>query len=228
MPSPSPIALVLGAGPNVGQSVGKAFAAKGYRIALVSRKASDSQDTPDQIHIKADFSDPNSIVDVFSKVKHVLGIPSVVVYNVAAGTPNPPNDPLSRNLADFTKDLIINTTSPFVAAQQAVLNFAELPDSAAKTFIYTGNILNTTIIPALLDAGVGKSASAHFIHSAAEAYKDRGFKFYYCDERLADGKPVYSAVNGEAHAKHYLELAEGKTQGPWLQTFVKDTGYKKF
>lgn len=92
-------------------------------------------------------------------------------------TPNPPNDPLSLQLADFNKDCNINTVSAFVAAQQAVTGFAQLPDSAAKTFIYTGNILNTTIIPPLLDLGVGKAATAHIIQSAAAAYKDRGYKY---------------------------------------------------
>ncbi len=92
-------------------------------------------------------------------------------------TPNPPNDPLSLQLADFNKDCNINTVSAFVAAQQAVTGFAQLPASAAKTFIYTGNILNTTIIPPLLDLGVGKAATAHIIQSAAAAYKDRGYKY---------------------------------------------------
>lgn len=92
-------------------------------------------------------------------------------------TPNPPNDPLSLQLADFNKDFNINTVSAFVAAQQAATGFAQLPDSAAKTFIYTGNILNTTIIPPLLDLGVGKAATAHIIQSAAAAYKDRGYKY---------------------------------------------------
>ena len=91
-------------------------------------------------------------------------------------TPNPPKDPLSLELADFKKDLNINTVSAFVAAQQAAAGFAQLPDSASKTFIYTGNITNTAIIPPLLDLGVGKSATAHIVQSAATAYKDRGYK----------------------------------------------------
>lgn len=98
-------------------------------------------------------------------------------FEAAAVTPNPPNDPLSLQLADFTRDLNINTTSAFVAAQQAALGFAQLPDSASRTFIYTGNILNETVIAPLLDLGVGKSATAHIIKSAAAAYKDQGFKY---------------------------------------------------
>ena len=39
---------------------------------------------------------------------------------------------------------------------------------------------------------------------------------------------MYRDIDGEAHGKFYLELAEGKVQGPWQQTFVKGVGYKKF
>lgn len=82
MSIPSPIILVLGAGPNIGQSVARAFAAKGYRTALVSRKATEANNTANEIHIQADFTDPSSVVNVFSKVKSLLGMPpSVVVYN---------------------------------------------------------------------------------------------------------------------------------------------------
>ena len=94
----------------------------------------------------------------------------------SASTSNPPNDPLSLKLSDFSRDLNVNTLSPFVAAQEAAASFAQLDASASKTFIYTGNILNTAIIPPLLDLGVGKTATAHIIQSAAAAYKDRGFK----------------------------------------------------
>ena len=91
-------------------------------------------------------------------------------------TPNSPEDPLSLSLADFSRDLHINTTSAFVAAQQAALGFEQLPASSSKTFIYTGNILDSTTIANLLDLGVGKSATAHIIRSAAAAYSNKGFK----------------------------------------------------
>jgi hypothetical protein len=91
-------------------------------------------------------------------------------------TMNDAKNPLSLPLADFTRDFIVNTTSAFVAAQQAVLAFEQLPESASKTFIYTGNITNVVPLAPVLDLGVGKSATAHIIQSAAAAYKDRGFK----------------------------------------------------
>jgi hypothetical protein len=71
----------------------------------------------------------------------------------------------------------VNTTSAFVAAQQAAGVFEQLPDTASRTFIYTGNILNSTTIAALLSSGAGKSATAHIVQAAASAYKDRGLKY---------------------------------------------------
>ncbi|KAI9656896.1 MAG: hypothetical protein M1821_003535 [Bathelium mastoideum] len=265
MSSTSPVILILGSGPNVGQNVAQAFAAKGYKVALASRKLKEEESTAEQVNISSDLSDPKSVIEVFSKVKASLGLPSVVVYNgksvsryskpllrnlanilkAGAATQNEEKNPLSLPLGDFTRDLNINTVSAFVAAQQAALSFEQLPDSASKAFIYTGNILNTTTLPPLMDLGVGKSATAHFIQSAAKAYADRGFKyvfvtpialtmklikdrFYYADERKADGSAAYFDIDGEAHATHYVQLAEGKSQGPWQQTFVKGLGYKHF
>jgi hypothetical protein len=94
----------------------------------------------------------------------------------SSATSNDAKDPLGLSLKDFTNDFHVNTTSAFVAAQQAVLSFSALPDSASKTFIYTGNVLNETIIAPLLSLGVGKSGAAHIIRSAANAYQERGFK----------------------------------------------------
>ncbi|OAA61777.1 NAD(P)-binding domain protein [Niveomyces insectorum RCEF 264] len=229
MASTSPVILILGSGPNVGHHVARAFAAKGYKVALASRGVKDEDaKNADQIRISADLSDPLSVKGIFSKVEASLGTPSVVVYNASAGSANDPKDPLSVTLASFSRDLQVNTTSVFAAAQQAVSAFEKLPGHLSKTFIFTGNILNETPIANLTVGGVGKSATAHLIRSAAAAYADRGFKFYYADERNADGSPAYAKINGEAHGKYYAELAEHKSQGPWQQTFVKEVGYKHF
>lgn len=157
----------------------------------------------------------------------------------------PPEDPFALPLTTFTRDMTISVNSAFIAAQQAVLGFAQLPASSSRTFIYTGNILNVALIPSFLHGGVGKSGGAHMMWAASAAYKDRGFKyaigfclcllvksliycrFYYADERKADGSAKYK-VDGEAHANLFWELALAKSQGPWLQTFVKDVGYKDF
>jgi hypothetical protein len=75
------VALILGSGPNIGQSVSRAFAAKGYKIALASRSVKAADNSEDQINFKVDLSDPPTVSELFAKVKETVGIPSVVVYN---------------------------------------------------------------------------------------------------------------------------------------------------
>lgn len=89
MSTTSPIILILGAGPRIGTTVAKVFAAKGYKVALASRKASEANNTANEIHIPSDFADPGTVVDAFSKVEASLGIPSVVVYNGVYRCPEP-------------------------------------------------------------------------------------------------------------------------------------------
>ncbi|KAG4257782.1 hypothetical protein FPRO03_13668 [Fusarium proliferatum] len=227
MAAKSPIVLILGSGPNIGQSVARKFASKGFRVAIASRSQKEADSTDKQLNIKTDLTKPLEVADVFSKVKTTFGTPSVVVYNASAAAFPPADDPLSVSYTDFTNNTAINIHSAFIAAQQAVTGFAQLPESAARTFIYTGNILNVTILPKFLDAGVGKSGAAHMMWAAADAYKSKGYKFYYADERKPDGAPKYR-VDGDAHADLYWDLSQGKEQGPWMQTFVKGEGYKKF
>ncbi|MCJ1401956.1 hypothetical protein MMC11_005173 [Xylographa trunciseda] len=221
----SPVILILGAGGNIGAHTARVFAAKGFKVALMSRTKKPGDD---HLQIQADLSDPQSVAAVFDQVRKVLGPPSVVVHNASAHVPNPPDDPLALSIADLERTLAVNTISVLAAAQQAIRGFAELPPSASRTFIYTGNRLNIEPIAPMLAGGIGKQATAHLIASASEAYKGKRYKFYYADQRKADGAPAYSALDGAAHAELYAELAEREGQGPWLQTFVSGEGYRAF
>lgn len=176
MPSTSPVVLILGAGPNIGKALARTFAAGGYKVGLAARSLKEADSTDNQLNIPSDFSKTDDVVNAFGKVKKVFGIPSVVIYNCSATTFTPADDPLAVPLADFLSERTINIDSAFVAAQQAVSGFEQLPSSAARTFIYTGNVLNVAILPKMLSAGVGKSGAAHMIWSASAAYQDRGYK----------------------------------------------------
>lgn len=81
MPGTSPVILILGAGPNIGQAVARTFASKGYKVALASRSLKEEDSTDDQLNITSDFSNPEDVVSAFTKVRKALGVPSVVVYN---------------------------------------------------------------------------------------------------------------------------------------------------
>ncbi|RFU34005.1 hypothetical protein B7463_g2347, partial [Scytalidium lignicola] len=221
------VALIFGYGPNVGVDVATAFAAQGYRMAVVSRSDKYASSTKDYLQIQADLSDPSSVEDIFSRVVKELGDPSVVIYNASALSMNS-SSPLNQQIATFQSDNNINIVSAYIAAHLAVKSFALLFPDSSRTFIYTGNKLPFMVVRPLLSQGVGKAGAAHLIHYLAEEYKDHGYKFYFADERKPDGDPVYSAINGPAHAEFYIQLTEAKTQGPWNATFVKEQGYVSF
>ena len=88
---------------------------------------------------------------------------------VGAATFSPADDPFAVSFEDYNRDTTINLHSAYVAAQQAVAGFAQLPASASRTFIYTGNVLNVTILPQFLESGIGKSGSAHMMWAASRS-----------------------------------------------------------
>lgn len=75
------VALILGAGPNIGRHVSRALTANGYKVALASRSRSLDENSPGQTGFQVDLSKPSSIPELFTKVKEALGTPSVVIYN---------------------------------------------------------------------------------------------------------------------------------------------------
>jgi len=99
------------------------------------------------------------------------------MYLAGSVTFSPPDDPFAVSLESYRRDMDINTTGAYVAAQQAVLSFKELPPTASRSFFFTGNICNFVALPGFMDQAMGKSASAHMMMAAAAAYKEKGFKY---------------------------------------------------
>lgn len=176
----NPVVLILGAGPRIGASVAEKFAGNGYQVAVASRSGDGTKNDKGYLSLKADFTKPESIPALFDAVKaEFQAAPSVVIYNAAAVTnPSDKDSILSIPGERVASDLNVNTVSPYIAAQQAVSGWETLPKETKKTFIYTGNIMNVSIvpIPLMLDLGMGKSASAFWIGVANTAYSARGYR----------------------------------------------------
>lgn len=79
----TPVLFVLGAGPKIGLSVAKTFAAKGYKVALAARSMQDGVGEDGYLRLQLDLSKTGEVHNAFTRVKEQFGIPSVVVYNGA-------------------------------------------------------------------------------------------------------------------------------------------------
>ncbi|KAM0258471.1 hypothetical protein ACHAQJ_003810 [Trichoderma viride] len=231
MVSQKGIALILGAGSNVGQALSSAFSQAGYKVALVSRSAKESS-SDKQISLAADLTKPEAVPSIFESVRQKFGAdPNVVIYNAAALTP--PSDsknPFTIDINAFEADLRLMNTSAYVAAREAVAGFERLDKALSKAFIYTGNWLNAVTMsnPIFVTLGSGKSAASSWIGAASVYYKEKGYGFYFADERTPKGRAIEGGVSGPAHAEVYLQLAEGKVEAPWHTTFVAGKGIVDF
>ncbi|CAH0045680.1 unnamed protein product [Clonostachys solani] len=225
------VVLILGAGPRVGTSVATAFARDSYKVAIASRSSTGGKTPEGFLSLKADLAEPESIPGLFDAVKKEFNTaPNVVVYNGAALTPPPKEDSLLSVPSEaLASDLSTNTISPYVAAQQAIKGWQTLPKEVKKTFIYTGNKSNVSLmpIPITMTLGVGKSASAYWIGLADTMYSAQGYRFFYADQRNEDGSPAGFGLDGPAHGDFYTRLAKDGNV-PWHATFVKGQGYVAF
>ncbi|KAI5459032.1 hypothetical protein BGZ63DRAFT_361000 [Mariannaea sp. PMI_226] len=230
----SKILLVLGAGKNIGQGVADKFRSAGYRVALVSRSANHGEKTPEgDLTLRADLSDVSSVPPVFAEVKKAFGgPPSVVVYNAATLTaPEDPENLFTVPIEKFEQNLVVLNTSPYIAAREAISGFETLDKDTPKAFIYTGNLLagRTQPVPLYVVLGTGKSAASYWIGSASGIYKDKGYKFYFADERSPEGQGVPSGkLSGKAAGDFYWQLSEEENDIPWFATFVAGKGYVYF
>lgn len=76
-----PVALIIGAGPNSGIAMAKAFAAKGYSLALAARRLTNGTSPEGYLNFQLDLNNPDNVKTLFATVKEKLGSPSVVAYN---------------------------------------------------------------------------------------------------------------------------------------------------
>lgn len=140
-----------------------------------------------------------------------------------------PEKTFSIDLETFQQDLAINTTSAYAAAIEALSSFKTLPTSVPKSFIYTGNILNEGPIEGFLTLGVGKIASAHMLELGDGLFRKENIRFFFVDERMEDGTPMFTGASPQDHADLFLSLAN-KTAGdvPWQITFLAGKGHVDF
>lgn len=80
-------------------------------------------------------------------------------------------------MEDFAYSVNINVNSVYASIHETLKGFEKLPRSVSKTFILTGNALNTTTYFPMLALGAGKAAGAHLIEYAARSYATSGYKY---------------------------------------------------
>ncbi|KAF8183744.1 hypothetical protein K438DRAFT_1724297 [Mycena galopus ATCC 62051] len=226
----SPIAFIIGAGKNIGGHTAAALKAKGYQVALGSRKpVIDEVKKDGYFAVPVDVGNPESVKAAFAQVNKKLGPPSVVIFNAAVSVSPPvPEDPLTLPLEAFKQHTDVGL-SVYAAAQEAVLGFrSETNKDTLKTFIVTGNPLPW--IPATASGWLGlnteKVLKWRLIEILSRAYAKDGFRFHFASLVGENGGVVQPISNfftsGPQHAQVYLDLVTRKDQADWDYRFTLD------
>jgi short-subunit dehydrogenase len=74
------IAIVFGAGENIGAHSVQTFKSKGFKVARVSRSMQE-QESGGILSIPCDLTQPSLVSGVFEKVRKTWGEPNVIIYN---------------------------------------------------------------------------------------------------------------------------------------------------
>ncbi len=90
-PAPLPLAIVIGMGPGLGEALVRSFAAAGYAVAFVARRAAAVSDAEHRLQAEGlavrgyigDAGDPVQMDQVHAAIRSDLGEAEVLIYNAA-------------------------------------------------------------------------------------------------------------------------------------------------
>ncbi|KAJ7857606.1 hypothetical protein B0H13DRAFT_2356882 [Mycena leptocephala] len=218
------IAFIIGAGRNIGEHTAATLKAKGFKVALGSRKPDVDQLKKDgYFPVSVDAGSPGSLKTAFAQVNRELGgPPNVVIFNAATFVAPPvPDDPLTLSVESFKQQTDFGV-AVYAAAQEALQGFrSDIHKGALKTFIVTGNPLPWVPAdkPLWLGLSVEKLIKWRLMEYFSVAYSKE-------QARRRDGglvDPISSFfTSGPQHAQVYLDLITRADQTDWDYRFTLD------
>ena len=119
------VAIVTGAGSNIGQRTVLALLGDGYSVTLAGRRAEALEDMANQtgearsrtLIVPTDVTDPASIKALFAKTKETFGRLDVLFNNAGIGAPGVPLEDLTYEQWKAVVDT--NLTGSFLCTQEA-------------------------------------------------------------------------------------------------------------
>ena len=167
--------VVIGAGPGLGNAIGKRFGKGGYNVALVARsedKLAGYQEELADLGIEAsvyaaDASDFDAFAKTIEDIRSEKGDPDVVVYNVGITTPD--EDPLTP------EDLMRHFAADVAGAYAAIEGFSTKGFAEKKgAIILTGGGFADYPFPGYVALSLDKAALRNLAQEKNQELADSG------------------------------------------------------
>lgn len=199
----------------MGREIALKFGTAGYRLCLMTRDGKTTEPiateareagAPEVRSIAMDVTDEPSVVRAFETVRQSMGVPSVMIYNVATMVKTPPSGVTPKEIVD---------TLPAMFFGAMHCTRAVLPDmrSAGKgTLLFTGGGFG--IKPATFAAShsIGKAALRNWVQNLHQELAPAGI----LAATVTITRPVKAGTeyDGGVIAGHYLDLHQQTTSTP--------------
>lgn len=116
-----PVCTIVGVGPGNGAAFARRFTEAGYAIALLARSTAYTNELAAELDdaraYECDASDPDSVVDAFSRVRDDMGDTQILIYNAGGGSWQTVEE---VSVEDFERGWRVNALGALVAAQQVL------------------------------------------------------------------------------------------------------------
>jgi NAD(P)-dependent dehydrogenase (short-subunit alcohol dehydrogenase family) len=172
----SGIVAVVAAGPGLGLSIARRFAAEGFDVALVARSRDRLAPIVEELTalgvrvqaVEADVADEASLRTAMAEVRRVLGDPDVLVYNASEYVEGRPTE---VDYGRFVHGLLVGVAGALVAVQEVA---PAMRARGSGTVLLTGS--EAALRPSVKAAGLGvaKAGLRNLALSLAADLRDDG------------------------------------------------------
>jgi NAD(P)-dependent dehydrogenase (short-subunit alcohol dehydrogenase family) len=210
-------AVIVGAGPGIGQSVALRFAREGLPVAVVARSdrtvravgKAVTQAGGTAYRFTADCSDERGLRIALDGAVAAIGLPDVVVYNAAVIRPDALGD---LSLPEYLETWAVNVGGALVTAAHV------LPAMAARgsgTYLITGGMPEPK--PGYVSLSLGKAGVRDLVAVLESGYRASGI--HVATVTVSGAVAPGTAYDPDRIAEHYWRL-HGQAPGEWDREVV--------
>lgn len=117
----SPVCAIVGIGPKNGAAFARRFDSEGYRVALLSRSTTFSEELANDLSGASayccDATDAASVEDAFTQIRSDLGEVDVLIYNAGSGSWQTVEE---ISAGEFERSWQVNALGALLASQQVI------------------------------------------------------------------------------------------------------------
>jgi NAD(P)-dependent dehydrogenase (short-subunit alcohol dehydrogenase family) len=194
-----PICAIIGIGPKNGAAFAARFDKAGYRIALLSRSTSYSDQLrtslADARAYVCDASDPDSVTTAFSQLEAEMGAPDVLIYNAGSGSWQTVDEITPE---EFEQSWRVTALGALVASQQVI---PAMKEKGSGNIIFVGATASLRGRPKTTGFAAAKAAQRSLAQSMAKHLGPSGI---HVSLLIIDGS-IAAAESAEAERGERLD-----------------------